>query len=210
MGNLKISEMTYKTLDGGDLFPTINPAISSTTNYSTAAAEIPVFIGISKWNADTIYQIGHVVIYNGTINKGLFLVTNTTSAGNSPEGTGYENYKSISLAFVKNEFTIITIDSSYTTGYARTGRLYFPAGIVPAAPYPDIYMFSVDTSFSTLFLTGAKLNFNVNATGQSPLISLRSVTLGSLVEGSLIFTIEAWGTGVSVFGSRYVDFEIVV
>ena len=125
MGNLKISEMTYKTLDGGDLFPTINPAISLTANYNTAAAEIPVFVGISKWNADTIYQVGHTIIYNSAAVKGMFMVDTLTIAGDAPEGAGFDKFKSIGFNFINTIYNANFASYFIDINGGRTGSIVF-------------------------------------------------------------------------------------
>jgi len=134
MANEKISEMTYKQLAADDMIPSVNPTTDPTENYNFLGADIPLLVGVSVWDASATYAAGHIVIYNDSTIKGMFLVTTTTSAGDSPAGTGASKFKSVGLGYVANSHS-----ASDNIGYERTG-------------------------FITVSLTGATVdNFNISS-----------------------------------------------
>lgn len=103
MADLKISDMTYAAVEETFMIPAVNPS-SLSTNYYILAGMIN-FQRIFRWNSSTIYLADDLVIYNSSTVKGTFRVTTTTSAGDSPEGTGANKFKSQSLEFVANTCT---------------------------------------------------------------------------------------------------------
>lgn len=100
MADLKISDMTYRAVEESFMIPAVDPS-SLSTNYYILAGMIN-FQRIFRWDSSTIYLADDLVIYNSSTVKGIFRVTTTTSAGDSPEGTGANKFKSQSLEFVAN------------------------------------------------------------------------------------------------------------
>jgi hypothetical protein len=118
-GNLKISQMDYKQLAADDQFPTVNASNVGENKYALGG-DIPLLVGISQWNVDAAYSAGHVVIYNTTEVKGMFLVKSTTSPGDAPDNAAFVKFESLSLGFVNNEWT-----QGEAIGYQRTGTVSF-------------------------------------------------------------------------------------
>lgn len=212
MANKKISEMTYKTLALDDQFPTINSA-SPTTNFYALAADIPLAVGVSQWNSLATYAAGHVVIYNGSTTKGLFMVNSTTSAGDAPDGTGYAKFKSLALAFIPTNIftTTSTSGPNWTTAKERTGRCMFKNGTTYSGSSTTPALLSCDlyTGFDDTFLNAAKFNFTIAGPGLSQPMSIRNVVCLNMGTGVINVTVEMWGTGNIALNGRYIDFEIV-
>jgi hypothetical protein len=104
--DIKISEMTYSQLAAGDAIPTVNIASPTTNNYALGG-DIPLLMGISKWDASAVYTSGHIVIYDSATTKGLFMVNTTTTAGDAPEGiAGYDKFNAIALNWVQNALPV--------------------------------------------------------------------------------------------------------
>lgn len=103
MADLKISDMTYAAVDETFMIPAVNPSDLS-TNYYILAGMIN-FQRIFRWNSSAIYLADDLVIYSSSTVKGIFRVTTTTSAGDAPEGTGANKFKSVSLEFLANAIT---------------------------------------------------------------------------------------------------------
>lgn len=100
MADLKISDMAYRAVQESDMIPVVDSS-NLTTNYYALAGMIN-FQRIFRWNSSAIYLADDLVIYNSPTVKGTFRVTTTTSAGDAPEGTGANKFKSQSLEFVPN------------------------------------------------------------------------------------------------------------
>jgi hypothetical protein len=203
MSNLKISQMDYKQLAADDQFPTVNASNPGENKYALAG-DIPLLVGISKWDVAASYAEGHTVIYNSSITKGIFLVTTATSAGDSPDGTGYEKFKSISLAFIPNAFAELSGGGGIpTVGYCRTGRieLYNNAFIGGS---PSTTLFTIPTSFSETDIEEAKIECTVANDGQLGTVSVRSATSANV--GQIAVYLETWGSGN--FAGKYIDFRI--
>lgn len=200
MADIKISEMTYKQLTADDQFPTINSA-SPSDNFYAFGVDIPLLVGVSKWDASAIYTSGHIVIYNSSITKGLFLVTGTTSAGDSPDGTGYENFKSIALAWVPNAFAELGGGGGIpSVGYCRTGRIALQNVVFSGTPQTILY--SIPTSFSEVDIEGARIHVTVSHDGQYGTVTVRSATSGN--SGFIAVYLEFWGSGTaSAFNLDY-------
>lgn len=130
MANQKISQMNYKQLAADDQFPTVNSSLVGENAYALGG-DIPLLVGISQWNVDASYQAGHVVIYNTTEVKGMFLVVDTTSPADAPDNVGgAAKFKSLGLSFVNNEWS-----QGESIGYQRTGTVSFNvsgSGIIDA------------------------------------------------------------------------------
>jgi hypothetical protein len=123
MSNKKISQMTYKQLAADDQFPTVNG--SSLDNFYAFGGDISLLVGILQWDASAIYTSGQIVIYNGAEVKGMFLVNNTTSAGDAPDGTGYTKFQSIGLSWVRNDTVppLSNASPNINIGYLRTKEI---------------------------------------------------------------------------------------
>jgi len=201
--NLKISQMNYKQLAADDQFPTVNSSLVGENAYALGN-DIPLLVGISQWNVDATYEAGHTVIYNSSITKGIFLVTATTSPGDSPDGTGYEKFKSISLAFVPNAFAELSGGGGIpSVGYCRTGRIELYNNAFSGSS-PSITLFTISTSFSETDIEGAKIECTVSNDGQLGTVSVRSAT--SANSGQIAVYLETWGSGN--FGGKSIDFRI--
>lgn len=181
MADLKISEMTYKQATADDQFPTVNSSEPGVNNYGLVG-DIPLLVGISPWDSNTAYAVGHVVIYSSSITKGLFLVTSTTSPGDSPDGVNYGKFKCISLGFIANLFSL---DSS--VGYARTGKLSITEPISTG-----VYLHYIDTNFSETDIENAKITATIAFDGQFGVAQVRSAT--SSGSGQIAIYIEHFGS----------------
>lgn len=111
--------MDYKQLAADDQFPTVNASNPGENKYSLGG-DIPLLVGISQWSVDAAYSAGHVVIYNTTEVKGMFLVKSTTTPGDAPDNTAFDKFESLSLGFVNNDWV-----QGEAIGYQRTGTVSF-------------------------------------------------------------------------------------
>lgn len=204
MANEKISQMTYKQLAEDDYVPAVNPVTNPLENYYFLGADIPLLVGVSQWDAAATYAAGHIVIYNTSTVKGMFLVTTTTSAGDAPDGAGATKFKTLSLCFVNNEFNCVS--NVWTITHQLTGRLIFENG-TSFSGSPDVLTFTLETSIDDTQLTNASLSFKFNSPGQALIFSVRSVTKGA-APSTLAIALECWGTGINTLNGKYIDYEI--
>lgn len=209
MADLKISDMTYAAVDETFMIPAVNPSNLS-TNYYVLAGMIN-FQRIFRWNSSAIYLADDLVIYNSSTVKGIFRVTTTTSAGDAPEGTGANKFRSVSLEFVPNIFTGTysggTVDFG-NLGDVRTGRLVFPSGISLSgtSSSPDTFNFNAFLTLPNASFNNCVIRGSLSCPGQTYGISLRTF----YGYNSYFFgTVEYWGTtSGGAIQNRYVDFEI--
>lgn len=177
MANQKISEMDYNPLSKTDIFPTVNTVGLDIINSHAKAEDIIKLVNLYHWEIDKIYAAGSLVIYNSATTKGVFLVTTTTIAGNSPENAGYNKFKSVSLAFVPNNIPVVGFSPSISLGYLRTARLSFP--VASPAISTGVYLISLQTSFTEAELRNAKIDCTVSHNGQFGNVQVRSATSGN-------------------------------
>jgi hypothetical protein len=122
MADLKISDMAYRAVQESDMIPVVDSS-NLTTNYYALAGMIN-FQRIFRWNSSAIYLADDLVIYNSETVKGMFLVTSTTLAGDSPEGAGFNKFKSVSLSWVRNDTASLSNASpNVDIGYLRTKEI---------------------------------------------------------------------------------------
>lgn len=209
MADLKISDMTYRAVEESFMIPAVDPSNLS-TNYYILAGMIN-FQRIFRWNSSAVYLADDLVIYNSSTVKGTFRVTATTSAGDAPEGTGANKFKSQSLEFVPNIFTGTYSAGSVSfgdLGDVRTGRLVFPSGISlsGSASSPDTFNISAYSNLTNASFNNCIIRSSLGCPGQTDGISLRNFYgYNSYFYG----TVEYWGTtSGGAIQSRYIDFEI--
>lgn len=185
--------MDYKQLAADDQFPTVNSGLVGENKYAFGA-DIPLLVGISVWDSSASYLAGHTVIYNSSTTKGIFLILDTTTPGDSPDGTGYDKFKSIALAFVPNA---VTYPSS--SGYYRTIRLSITEPISAGT-----YLHSISTSFTEVELEAANITAKISYNGQFASVQVKSITSGN--SGQLAIYLEHYGSSSST--TYYVDIVI--
>lgn len=175
MPNQKISQMDYKQLSADDQFPTVNSSLVGENKYALGT-DIPLLVGISQWNSSAVYSAGHLVIYNSSINKGIFLVTATTLSGDSPDGTGFEKFQSVALSYVANSHV-----NNDSIGYERTGYLTVTlagSAIENFTIYSDVITSSTSHKVTaTLFRNQGP---GSTAVSENILIKSLGVTMGSV------------------------------
>jgi hypothetical protein len=173
MSNEKISEMTYKQLAVDDEFPTVNSG--SIFNTKALGGDIPLLIGILQWNASAIYTVNQIVIYNSNTIKGMFLVTSTTLAGDAPEGTGFNKFKSVSLSWVRNDTTSLSNASpNVDIGYLRTKEITINQTASTTVSY------NITSNLST-HVMGTKVNVYTFNDPQSIVVNYIDIQSGFIV-----------------------------
>lgn len=190
--------MDYKQLSADDQFPTVNSSLVGENKYALGT-DIPLLVGISVWDTNASYLSGHVIIYNNTINKGLFLVVTDTAPNEAPDNlAGAAKFKSLGLSYIPN--TSVQGDS---IGYQRTGKVSFVltgSGTTDSiAMASDLIIDSVTHKVSGILFTddlsvslsGIVLN-GVHVEASSIIFKVTKTTAGSLGLGDVMiaYTIE--------------------
>lgn len=194
--------MTYKQLDMGHEIPSIDPN-NPGQNFKFYGEDIPLLVGVSKYDPAASYLDGHTVIYNTTEVKGLFLVNSNTSPGDAPDGSNYDKFTALSLAFVPNAFT--RSGGHWDITKQRTGRLNFGTGTTYSS---GINQFYVNTQFDQSWLAGKKIIVTLGSAGLVTPFSIQYATCGSSGGQILIGLNYTGSSGSTALNGRWLDFTI--